>query len=122
MSSEDVSEAEAPSKEMSKKRKRLLIRIGCVFLFIGLLWFLYWLIWGKYEIYTDDAYVSGNMVQLMSQVPGTVVSINTDDTHLAKEGQLLMKLDESDMLIALQHARATLAKTVRQVRQLYETA
>lgn len=110
------------SKKMNPKRKELLTILAVVFLGIGILWFLYWIIWGRFDIYTDDAYVNGNMVQLMSQVPGTITSINTDDTLLVKAGQLLVKLDEADMAVALQKARANLAKTVRQVRQLYERA
>lgn len=107
---------------LKAKRKRLLTILGVIFLIIGVLWLLYWLIWGRFEIDTDDAYVNGNLVQLMPQVSGTITSINTDDTHYTKTGQVLIKLDAADMLVALQRSRANLATTVRQVRQAYEKA
>jgi membrane fusion protein, multidrug efflux system len=104
------------------KRKVAIITLSSIFLLIGLVWFVYWLIWGRFEIYTDDAYVNGNMVQLMAQVPGTVIEINTDDTQLVTQGQTVIKLDPADTNIALQHAKATLAQTVRQVRQAFINA
>lgn len=106
--------------ETLHKRKIAMILLGSAFLLLGLLWLIYWLIWGQFEEYTDDAYVSGNMVQLMPQIAGTVIEINTDDTQLVKKGQVLIKLDPSDCEIALQRAKADLAQTVRQVRQYFE--
>lgn len=112
----------AATSETRHKRKVAMLSLSAIFLSIGLIWFLSWLIWGRFEVYTDDAYVNGNMVQLMSQVSGTVVEINIDDTQLVTQGQVIIKLDPSDADIALQHAKAALAETVRQVRQHFENA
>lgn len=108
--------------ETLRKRKIAMLVLGGIFLLTALLWFLYWLIWGRFELYTDDAYVNGNMVQLMPQIPGTVITINTDETQLVTEGQIIIKLDPTDYAIALQKAKANLAQTVRQVRQYFENA
>lgn len=115
-------QAGAATPATLRKRKIAMSLLGGAFLVIGILWLIYWLIWGQFEEYTDDAYVNGNMVQLMPQVPGTVIEVNTDDTQLVKEGQVIIKLDQSDYTIALQRAKADLAQTVRQVRQYYESA
>lgn len=106
--------------EALRKRKIAMSIFGGSVLIIAVLWLLYWFIFGKYEEYTDDAYVSGNMVQLMPQVPGTVIEINVDDTQLVTEGQVIVRLDASDYKVALQRAKADLARTVREVRQYYE--
>lgn len=105
-----------------RKRKVAMLVLGSAFLLIALLCLIYWLIWGQFEEYTDNAYVNGNMVQLMPQIPGTVIEIHTDDTQLVTEGQILIKLDQADYAIALQRAKADLAQTVRQVRQYFESA
>jgi membrane fusion protein (multidrug efflux system) len=81
---------------------------------------LYYLLWGQFHEYTDDAYVNGNMVRLMPQVSGTVVAINTDDTQLVNAGQPLVKLDDADMQLLFERAKETLANTVRKVRQYYD--
>lgn len=74
---------------------------------------------GRYHESTDDAYVSGNLVQLTPQVTGTVVAVDADDTQIVKEGEPVVKLDPADARVALQNAEATLGETVRQVSRLY---
>ena len=73
-----------------------------------------------YEV-TEDAYVGGNQVQLMTQVSGAVLTIYADDTDLVRAGQTLVKLDETDRLIALEQAQAALAQAVREVRVMFAT-
>jgi membrane fusion protein, multidrug efflux system len=68
---------------------------------------------------TDDAYVSGNLVQLTPQVSGTVVAVNADDTQIVKAGDPIVTLDPADAKVALGDAEATLGQTVRQVSSLY---
>jgi membrane fusion protein, multidrug efflux system len=80
---------------------------------------LYWAQVLRYEQSTDDAYVSGNVVQITPQISGTVVAIGADDTQFVKAGQLVVKLDRADAQVALEQAEAELARTVRDVRTLY---
>jgi membrane fusion protein (multidrug efflux system) len=116
----------APSKsggatpQTLRKRKIAMYSLGGAFLIIGIIWLIYYLIWGQFREYTDDAYVNGNIVQLMPQTPGTVVKVLSDDTQFVKKGQVVVTLDQADYAIALQHAKADLAQTVRQVHQYYE--
>src|SRR5579863_7066816 len=70
---------------------------------------------------TDDAYVNGNVVQITPQISGTVVGIGADDTQFVKAGQPLVRLDQSDSKVALDQAEAQLARTVRDVRNLFAT-
>src|SRR5471030_2714910 len=102
------STTEIPTNGSQRTRKIALLSLACLFILIAVLWLLYWLIWGRFEVYTDDAYVNGNLVQLMAQIPGTVVAIHADDTQFVNQGQIIAKLDPADMEIALQHAGAVL--------------
>lgn len=114
----------SPPDPVRQHRHRVIAMeiLTIIFLSIGIAWLLDWLLWGRYHVYTDDAYVNGNMVQLMSQVPGTVVEINADNTQLVTPHQVLIKLDPADMNIAMQRAAANLAETVREVRTQFENA
>jgi membrane fusion protein (multidrug efflux system) len=104
------------------KRRRILLRMAAVFIVIGVLWALYWqLVLTKRER-TDDAYVNGNKVVISAQVPGTVVSVLTDDTQLVQAGQVLVRLDPVDAQISLARSASALAQAVRQVRQTTSTA
>tara|TARA_B100000678_G_C18216592_1_gene505512 strand:- start:1463 stop:2671 length:1209 start_codon:yes stop_codon:yes gene_type:complete len=105
-----------------QKRRILLLVLGGIFLLIGLLGFLYWFIWAQYTAYTDDAYVKGNQVPLMSQVAGQVIEVTVEDTQYVKAGQLIARLDDKNYQIALQKAEANLAQTIRQVSGYYAAA
>jgi membrane fusion protein (multidrug efflux system) len=114
------SAGEGSTPATRRKRKIAIIIFTALFLIIGIIWLIYYLIWGQFEVYTDDAYVNGNMVQIMPQVAGTVIEIDTDDTQLVRQGQTLLKLDPSDTDVAFQRAKANLGLTVRQVKQNFE--
>lgn len=115
-----MSEEIKNSHTISPKRKRMLIGLIAVFLLIGILYLIYWIFWGHFKESTEDAYVSGNLVQLMPQISGTVTVVYTDDTKFVTEGQRLVEVDHADLLIALQRSSANLAQIVRQVRGYYE--
>ncbi len=68
---------------------------------------------------TEDAYVSGNLVQITPEITGTVTRIDVDDGDYVKQGQPLVYLDDADTKIAFESAEANLAQTVRQVRALF---
>jgi len=83
---------------------------------------IYWAQVLRYHQKTDDAYVSGNVVQITPQISGTVVAIGADDTQFVKVGQPLVKLDQADARVALDQAEAQLARSVRDVRNLFATS
>jgi membrane fusion protein (multidrug efflux system) len=103
-------------------RKRWLAIVVGVFALIGIAYGAYWVLVLRYEQSTDDAYVSGNIVQITPQIAGTVVRIAAEDTQFVKAGTPLVELDPSDAKIALEQADAKLAKTVRDVRGLFATS
>ncbi|MEP7295319.1 MAG: efflux RND transporter periplasmic adaptor subunit [Burkholderiales bacterium] len=70
----------------------------------------------RHEQTTEDAYVNGNVVAVTAQVGGVVTSIGADDTDFVKAGTPLVTLDEVDAQLAVERAKAQLAKTVRQAR------
>lgn len=103
----------------SRKRKTALLAITGVIGVIAIAYGVYWIInSGKHET-TDNAYVNGNIVQITPQIAGTVNAINAQDTDFVHAGQTLVRLDASDAQVALDQARAQLAQTVREVRNLY---
>src|ERR1700726_1224950 len=104
------------------KRRKVLVIIALVFIVIGLLWGLFWLLVLSKRERTDDAYVNGNKVVISAQISGTVIAVLADDTQLAKAGQVLVRLDPVDADTSLARASSALAQTVRQVRQERSTA
>jgi membrane fusion protein, multidrug efflux system len=111
--------APAPVGFLQTRRGRWLLTAAVIFAVIGLLWLGYWYLYARRYEDTDDAYVAGDLVNVMSQVSGTVVSIGADDTDLVQAGQELIRLDSTDAQIALRDSEARLARTVRQTRTVF---
>ncbi len=113
-----VPEIEKPVESPSKRRS-LLIAVSVVLFVLLLAYIVWWMIYARHYESTDDAYVSGNVVQLTPQVGGTVVAIYADDTELVEAGKPLVELDQADAKVALDQAEAQLAQSVREVRTLF---
>src|SRR5579863_6417906 len=104
------------------RRWRLLAGVLGGVLIIAVGYTAYWAQVSRFHQGTDDAYVNGNVVQITPQISGTVVAIGADDTQFVKAGQPLVRLDQADARIALDQAEAQLARTVRDVRNLFATS
>jgi membrane fusion protein (multidrug efflux system) len=102
-----------------RKRNKILSLMTAAFLFIALVIFLYWLIWGRFHEYTNDAYVSGNLVYVTPQVSGIVTSIWVDDTEFVEQGDITIEIDPIDYEIALKTSQSDLADTIRSVAELF---
>ena len=110
---------DAESAKNPGKRKRLLALVAATLAVAGAAYGSYYFLVSRYHVETDDAYVSGNVVQITPQVTGTVIAVNADNTQIVKEGEPLVQLDPADSKIALQRAEADLGHTVRQIHGLY---
>lgn len=109
----------SPSNASTSTRKRLLLATTAVFILIGIAYAIWWFLYAAHYESTDDAYVHGNLVQVTSQIPGTVVAIGADDTQRVEQGATLVTLDRSDTGIVLEQAKAALAQSVRRTRTLF---
>jgi len=108
-----------PASAGNRVRRRGFMALGLVVLLCALAFGARWLIVGRNYQNTDDAYVSADLVQITSQVPGTVTAVYVDDTQGVRRGELLASLDPADAQIALNSAEAQLARAVRDVRGLF---
>jgi membrane fusion protein, multidrug efflux system len=90
-----------------------------IFLFCGIVYAVYWLIWGQFSESTNDAYVNGNMIMVTPQEKGIITTILVDNTQLVEAGQPLVQLDTHDYEIAFEKAKAELADSVRSVAQMF---
>ena len=104
------------SAERSSRNKHLLL-LSLFFVAIavgaGIWWFT--VLYGSET--TDDAYVAGNVVPVMPQVAGNVITWHVEDTQLVKAGMPLVEMDPTDARLALLRAETQLAQTLRQVQQ-----
>jgi membrane fusion protein (multidrug efflux system) len=106
-----------PTNNHGRNRALLILAVVAV---IGILaWLTHIYLVGRFYQTTDDAYISSDLVQITSEVPGTVIAVSVDDTQSVERGQLLALLDPADAQVAIAGAEAQLARAVRNVRALF---
>jgi membrane fusion protein (multidrug efflux system) len=117
MSSQPNDSSSAPTQSRARRRGFAILALVVILGAAGYL--AYWLLDARYIESTDDAYVNGDVVQITSEVPGTVIALHIDDTQRVSAGQPLLELDPADARIAEANAEADLARAVRNVRGLF---
>jgi membrane fusion protein (multidrug efflux system) len=115
----DSAAAAPPQGFLQSRRARWLIIALVIFAVIALGFVAYWYLYASNYQETDDAYVAGDLVNVTSQVNGTVISIGADETDLVQAGQELVRLDSTDAEVALRDSEARLARAVRQTRTVF---
>jgi membrane fusion protein, multidrug efflux system len=93
-------------KEKPKNRKPIiiLITIAVIALIVAL---IFWLMTRNQES-TDDAYTEGNAVSIAPKVSGYVVENHINDNVFVHAGELLLKIDPRDYIVARDQAQANL--------------
>jgi len=117
----DTTEVSTATATSATRRRWIAIIIGAFVLALAA-YGMWWAAVLRYTQSTDDAYVSGNVVQITPQISGTVINIAADDTQFVNAGQTLVQLDPADAKIGLEQADAKLGKAVREVRGLFATS
>jgi len=111
-----------PAPPANAARRRGFLILGLVVGLCAVAYGTYWFLYARYYESTDDAYVDGDVVQITSEVPGTVIGLRADDTQFVARDQLLLKLDPADAEVAVRVAEADLGRSVRAVRTLFAQA
>ena len=106
---------------LQQRRRTGLVLLTVAVVVVAAAVFAWWALYARFYESTDDAYVAGDLVNVMSQVSGTVVSIGADETDRVRAGQELVRLDDTDARLALRDAEEQLARTVRQTRTVFAT-
>ncbi len=100
------------------KRARALRLFGVVVVILALVAGLWWAIFERGRVETDNAYVGGDTALVTPQMAGTVVQVKVGGTQAVQAGDVLVVLDDADARIAVAQAEAALA----QARQRYGQA
>ena len=99
-------------KEKPKNRTPIIILIViAVIAIIGGL--IFWLMTRNQES-TDDAYTEGNAVSIAPKVSGYIVQNRINDNVFVHAGDLLLKIDPRDYIVACDQAQANLDAAVAQ--------
>lgn len=97
-----------------KNRKPLIFAVAGVGLVAASVFgYRYWSYASTHEE-TDNAQVAGHVHQVSTRINGTVSEVDVNDNQIVKQGQLLVKLDPSDLQVKALQAQAALEAAKRQ--------
>ena len=107
-----------PSQDLSAKKKPNAVRaFGLLVAIAGLFFGTRYYLWSRTHVSTDDAYVTGNIVQLSPIVAGTVRTVLVSEGDQVEAGQVVAVLDDESQRAALRSAEAGLLVAKGQVPQ-----
>jgi membrane fusion protein (multidrug efflux system) len=106
-------EADARNK---LRRKRLFILLGAIVLAGALGYGIYSYSHASRFVTTDNAYTAAETAQVTPSIGGIVSEVRVTDTQAVKQGDIVVRLDDTDARLALDQAEAELGRAVRRVR------
>jgi multidrug resistance efflux pump len=93
--------AKAQDTGVGGYRRRVLLVLSSIALALALYWAS-----GYFFAYTDDAYVTSDLVSVAPYVSGRIVSVNIVDNQTVKKGELLATIDPMPFQLALNEKQA----------------
>jgi membrane fusion protein (multidrug efflux system) len=86
-------------------------------LLTGAAWTLGWYLFSNPSFQkTEDAYVTADFTLVAPKIAGLVETVLVEDNQAVHAGQLLVKIDDRDLKIALEQARANVASANASIR------
>jgi len=120
--SQPAGESPEAKEARLQKRKTWLIRFAVLVAAVALIYGAWYLLVGRNHVSTDNAYVNAEVAQVTPLVSAQVVEVLVSDTQPVKKGDVLVRLDDSNMRIAYAQAEAELARAKRMFRQSSATS
>lgn len=99
--------AEEAQNGNNRKKKKAFLIVGIV-VAVGLLIGFFYTQYRKTHIFTDDAFIEGDIFTIAPRVDGTVKAVHVSDNQSVKKGVLLVELDPADYRSKASAARANL--------------
>jgi len=94
------------------RKRRILIPAAIILAIIGIVFGVRYLVYAAHHVTTDDAQIGGDMTTISARVKGQVVGVYVHENQVVRKGDRLLKLDDSDYLIAIAQAKAALAQAL----------
>ena len=107
-------ELQAVKPSRNKKRLKVLLALTAAKLAIG---FGAWMFLDDTHVSTDNAYVSADSAQVTPLISAAVTDVPVVNTQVVRKGQIILRLDDSDALLAFSRAEAEYLKARRQFSQ-----
>jgi membrane fusion protein (multidrug efflux system) len=110
-----------PKKPASPVKKAVIALVIVALLGVGIAKGVGAFQFGETHVETDDAYVTGDLVNVSPIISGTLAKLTVEAGDVVKKGQLIGRLDDSGPRAVLQQAQASLQAAQSQIPQAEHT-
>jgi membrane fusion protein (multidrug efflux system) len=107
-------QAGAGTPKLSAERVRLVRLVAAGVGAVVLAFAAHWLLVGRFEQKTENAYVRADISVVSPKVEGYVTAVRAADNQAVKAGDVLVEIDDADYRTAVLRARANLARAKAQ--------
>ena len=111
-----MSETTQNTPPREAKRKRQLLGLGVLVILLAAGAGGYWYFHASHFVSTDNAYAAVEIAQVTPSVGGTISEVLVTDTQAVKQGDVLVRIDQTDARLALAQAEADLGRATRRVK------
>src|SRR5882724_11608012 len=94
----------------ARYRRRVLLTLGAIVLTLVVYWAS-----GYVLAYTNDAYVTSDLVAVAPQISGRIVAVPIVDNQAVEKGEILAEIDPTPFQLALDEKRAKRTETEAQL-------
>ena len=108
-------------KTIRLRRNLFLAIVALVLCLVAVTYAVSWLLYDRYWIVTDNAFINGNLISVKADATGMVTRVLKEETEFAAKGDLLIQLDAQRAAATLGQAEAELGRAVRSVGALFAT-
>lgn len=116
-----MNQNDAAESVIKQRRNQRLLALGAAGALTGLAFAAYWMLHGSHFVSTDNAYAAVEIAQITPAVGGIVATVEVRDTQAVKQGDALVKLDQTDAKLALAQAQAEYERASRRFRSYVAT-
>lgn len=102
-------------------RNPIVLLIIAVVLIGGIIWGIKFYHYNQTHTGTDDAYVTGDLINVSPIISGTLSQLNVEEGDTVQKGQLIARLDDSGPLASYRQAQAAYQAAMTQVPQARTT-
>jgi membrane fusion protein (multidrug efflux system) len=118
--SKDTPDTEKPAADKPRpnpRRQLILALVASVVLVLAVLWGVRYYHYAQTHVSTDDAYVSGNLVNVSPIISGTLNHLAVQEGDRVRAGQLIARLEDSGAQASVRQAQASYDAARTQIPQ-----
>ncbi len=118
-SQHDLQTLEPAASSAKSARKKGFMALTAAVVVAAASYFTYWYFIGSRYISTDNAYAAVEVAEVTPSVGGIVEEVAVTDTQRVRQGDILVRIDDTDAQLALKRAQADFALAKQRVRSYF---